>query len=246
MNSVSATSSAIRHAGPPLGIVAIIFTLLKLISLYPVTAITAGGSGFPSPLDPTSTVVAYYQSHPSAVLTLAFFQFGSAIAIGVFTAVVVSRLRFLGIRAAGAEIALFGGFGVAFDSAAGAFILWVLAQAGIAQDATLTTALHLLSFAFGGPGYAVPMGLLMAGVSVTAGFGKLLPKWVVWLGLLLAVIGELSWLSLIALPQLLLLIPLTRFPGFLWLIAAGFLLPNRMPPARGEAMNDFRASEPVA
>jgi hypothetical protein len=54
-------------------------------------------------------------------------------------------------------------------------------------------------------------------------------------GLVLAVIGELSWLNLIA-PQALFLIPLTRFPGFVWLIATGFALPNsldRAVPAAG-------------
>jgi hypothetical protein len=37
-------------------------------------------------------------------------------------------------------------------------------------------------------------------------------------------IGELSALNLV-IPQVLFLIPLTRFPGFIWLIAAGFILP---------------------
>src|SRR6266700_1606530 len=41
----------------------------------------------------------------------------------------------------------------------------------------------------------------------------------------LAVCGELSWLNLV-MPQALFLVPLTRFPGFVWLIAAGPALPN--------------------
>ena len=87
-----------------------------------------------------------------------------------------------------------------------------------------------LSYAFGGPGFSVPMGLLLAGVSVPAWFMKLLPKWVAGLGLALAVCGELSWLNLVA-PQALFLIPLTRFPSFIWLIATGFMLPRGVPPA---------------
>jgi hypothetical protein len=98
-------------------------------------------------------------------------------------------------------------------------------------------ALYYLGFGLGGPGFSVPMGLLMAGVSVTAAFMKLLPKWVVILGLILAVAGELSWLHL-AYPKLLFLIPLVRFPGFIWLIAVGFLLPKRRP-ARPEAAVAF-------
>jgi len=70
----------------------------------------------------------------------------------------------------------------------------------------------------------VPFGLLMAGVSIPAAFLKLLPKWVIGLGLVLALAGELSWLNLV-LPGALFLIPLTRFPGFCWLILTGFCLP---------------------
>ena len=40
-----------------------------------------------------------------------------------------------------------------------------------------------------------------------------------------AVAGELSWLNLVF-PQALFLIPFIRFPGFLWLIAAGLALPK--------------------
>jgi hypothetical protein len=65
----------------------------------------------------------------------------------------------------------------------------------------------------------------MAGVSIPAAFLKLLPQWIVVLGLVLAVIGELSCLNLIF-PKAIFLIPLTRFPSFVWLIAAGFKLPK--------------------
>jgi hypothetical protein len=38
------------------------------------------------------------------------------------------------------------------------------------------------------------------------------------------VIGELGAVSLV-IPKALFLIPLTRFPGFVWMIVAGFTLP---------------------
>ena len=69
------------------------------------------------------------------------------------------------------------------------------------------------------------MGLLMAGVSVTAAFRKLLPRWLIVLGLVLAAAGELSVFYLVN-PKLLFLIPLTRFPGFIWIVSVGFLMPN--------------------
>src|SRR5713226_273469 len=192
--------------------------------LYPVT-IFASKTHFPGPWEPGDVIVSYFQTHALPVLMCAFLQFGATIALGIFTASVVSRLHFLGVRAAGPYIALFGGFATVFGGMAASSILWVMIHPGIAQDATLLRAMYYISYAFGGPGFSVPMGLLLAGVSVPAAFMKLLPKWVVALGLALAVCGELSWLNLIA-PKALFLIPLVRFPSFIWLIATGFMLPR--------------------
>jgi hypothetical protein len=158
-------------------------------------------------------------------LLCAFFQFGSAIPLGIFTATIVSRLQFLGVRAAGAHIALFGGLMTAFNIAASALVLWVMAYPGIAQETGVVRALYYVVFALGGVGFSVPMGLLIAGLSIPAALMKLLPKWLIVFGLALALIGELSALSLV-IPQAVFLIPLTRFPSFIWLIAAGFLLPK--------------------
>jgi hypothetical protein len=52
------------------------------------------------------------------------------------------------------------------------------------------------------------------------GLYKLLPKWIVILGPGVAVAGELSWFEILNVK----LLPLTRFPGFVWMIAAGFSL----------------------
>ena len=236
MTSSQEPKTRLRHAGPPLGIVATIFVLLFNAGLYPVTAF-GGKPVFPSPGESRDIIVAFFQARPSAVLLCAALHFGAAIPFGIFTATVVSQLRFLGVRAAGAYIALFGGFATAFNMMAAASVLWTMSYPGIAQDSTLVQALYRVQFALGGPGFSVPFGLLIAGVSVTAGFSKLLPKWIVVLGLALAVVGELSWLDILF-PKALFLIPLTRFPGFVWLIAAGFALPKtvtRATSSRSEA-----------
>jgi hypothetical protein len=216
--------SAARHRGPHLGALAIVYTVLFNAGLYPVT-IFADKIHFPGPWEKGDVIVSYFQTHPLPVLICLFLQFGALVPLGIFTASVVSRLHFLGVRAAGPYIALFGGFAVVLNGMAASFLLWVMVHPGIAQDPTLLRAMYYLSYAFGGPGFSVPMGLLLAGVCVPAAFLKLLPKWVVGLGLVLAVCGELSWLNLIA-PKALFLIPLVRFPSFVWLIATGFLLPR--------------------
>jgi hypothetical protein len=100
-------------------------------------------------------------------------------------------------------------------------------------NAPLAQALHSLNFALGGPGYSVPMGLFMAGISVPLLFRRLTPRWIPILGLVLASCGELSWLTLEFHPALP-LIPLTRFSGYVWMIALGFSLPKRAMRAATE------------
>lgn len=213
-----------KHAGPNPGIVAIVYTVLFNAGLYFVISFS-GGPHFPGPWESSEAIAAYFQDHSRAVLACAFLQFGAAIPLGIFTATMVSRLQFLGVRVAGAHIALFGGLMAAFNMAASALVLWVMAYPGIAQDAAVLRALYYLTFAFGGVGFSVPLGLLMAGLSIPAAFFKLLPKWLVVFGIVLAVMGQLSALALV-IPNALFLIPLTRFPGFIWLIGAGFALPK--------------------
>ena len=112
-----------------------------------------------------------------------------------------------------------------FNGLAAALMMWTLIHPAVVQNPPALMALYYLAYALGGPGFSIPMGLLMAGVSVAAAFMKLLPKWIVVLGLVLAVAGELSWLHLIS-PAMLFLIPLTRFPGFIWIVAVGIALPR--------------------
>jgi hypothetical protein len=68
----------------------------------------------------------------------------------------------------------------------------------------------------------------MAGGSIPAAFLKLLPKSDVGKG---PGSGGRWGIELVPSqhPQMLFLIPLGRFPGFVWLIAVGFLLPKTRP-----------------
>jgi hypothetical protein len=215
---------AARHLGPHLGALAIVVAVLSIAGAGFVLSSSTGFPPVPPPWSPPDAVGAYVSEHAHAALMCAWLQFGAAIPLGLFTATAVSRLRFLGIRVAGAHIALFGGLMAAFNLASAGLVLWVLAQPGTAQDTALMLALYRLVFAFGGVGLSVPLGLLIAGLSIPSGFMKLLPPWLVALGLLIAVCGELSWFCFIFRPAIL-LIPVTRLAGTLWLIAAGFLLP---------------------
>lgn len=214
-----------KHRGPHAGILAIMFSGFFITGLSFVITFSEGAPHYPGPWETADAIATYFRNQQHDVLMCAFFQFGAAIPLGLFTATIVSRLKFLGTTAAGANIALFGGFMAALNVGVSSLLLWVMSYPGIAQDETVLRALYYAVFAIGGVGYSVPLGLLIAGISVTAFFMKLLPKWLTIFGLLLAVVGELSWLSLIF-PKLLPLIPLTRFPGFIWLVLTGFMLPK--------------------
>jgi hypothetical protein len=218
-------ATAKRHAGPNLGIVTTVYVLLKIASVFPVSAFGSKPPFFPGLNAPTETVVSYFSTHAHTVLVYAFLQLGAAIPFGIFAATVASRLQFLGVKAAGASIAFFGGAMASIDELNSGAVISVMGKSLVAQNAALVQAFHYLAVALGGPGFTMPFGLLMAGVSVTAGFLNLLPRWLMAFGLLLALTGELSWLSMV-IPKAGFLIPFTRWLGFIWLIIAGFKLPK--------------------
>jgi hypothetical protein len=227
------TPSGARHRGPSLLAVASAYTALFLASLIVSTAL-AGGRHFPSPFQPEALTFTFFAEHSQAVRVGAFLQFGAAVPLGIFTATVVSRLRFLGIDVAGSFIALFGGVAASLFLAFSALVQWVLSYVGGSPEEGAVRALHLLAFATGGAGHVVTAGLLVAGVSVAGGLSKRLPPWLMWFGLVVAALAELASLSLVLMPATYLL-PLARFPAFVWMICVGVLLPTtRMPEPKAE------------
>jgi hypothetical protein len=141
-----------------------------------------------------------------------------------------TRLRWLGVKAVGPSIALLGGLLTTVNMVVGCMIAWTMVFPGVAADEGVLRALYYMGFALGGVGYSVPMGLLIAGIAVPSGYMRLLPRWMLVFGFILGVIGETSCLALLS-PAMTALIPLTRFPGFIWLMIAGFMLASTGSPA---------------
>jgi hypothetical protein len=216
------TRRGVRHRGPALLPVALVSVGLFLGSLVVVAAMTHGGY-FPSPFEPAAAANAFFFDNADALRLGAFLQFGASVPLAIFAASASSRLRFLGIEAAGTQIALVGGTLASGMGALSAFAQWSLAQANLGSE---TRALHLLAFATGGPGYVVPFGLLVAGIAVTGGLGRKLPRWVMWSGLFIATVAEVSSLS-IALAPAAYLLPIARFTGYVWIVVAGAMLPSK-------------------
>jgi hypothetical protein len=221
-----------RFAGPQLLPVALVHVVLFAASLA-VSAILRHGPTYANPYGPIEDAQRFFRADPEALRWSAFLFLGSAVPLGIYTATIVSRLRFLGVRAAGTNIALFGGFAASVALAVSALCSWVLSVPEVSSSVATLRLMHFLSFLAGGVAFAVGFGLLAAGVSVTSFFARLLPRWVIWFGILIALAGEVSSLSLVAYPMTFAL-PLTRFGGFIWLIAVAAMLPKMTDTHVGE------------
>lgn len=224
------------HVSPPLALLAALHVVFSLAGLAVVTF--TRGMPFPVPWDPGATIAAYFADHATAVMVAASLQFAAAVLLGLFAATFVSRLHFLGAQEAGVHIALTGSVVAVSTMALSAIVLWVSALPVVAEDVPVIRALYYLAYALGGVGFTVPLGLFVLGASLPAGARALLPRWLVAFGLGIGACGEVSWFTLIW-PAVLFLVPLTRFGGAVWLLAAGLLLPRSLmrhvvaPPSRG-------------
>jgi hypothetical protein len=211
-----------RFRGPSLLLLAIVHILLFEAGFVAALALRHGAP-FVSPFAPAENVRLFFVQAPTAVRVSNFFLFGSAVPLGIFAVTAVSRLRFMGVRAAGTNIALFGGLTAAIALFLSGATGWVLSVPEVLASTSVVKAVDFLSFLFGGVVFAVGFGLLAAGVSVTSYFMRLLPRWMVALGMMVACAGELSSFSLIAYPANF-FIPITRFVGFVWMVSVAVSL----------------------
>lgn len=219
--------------GPPPGVVAAVSFVLMVAGLA-VGAAMSGGNTLSSPFTSTAEVVNHVVAHHNAVRASAFFTFGSAIPLAIFTATVYARQLRLGVRVPGPVIALSGGLIAVTSLLFSAFVTYVESRPEVGSDHVLVHALAFLAYVGGGPGYVVGLGLLIAGIAVPAYILRFVARPVAIAGLVLAVLAELSWLCLLIEP-LQPLLPIGRFLGGLWLIAAGFLLPVDRQHARRDS-----------
>lgn len=211
-----------RFRGPSLILLATVHILLFVAGLVAGAALRHGAP-YVTPFAPAEAVRSFFAQSPMAARVSNFFLFASAVPLGIFVVTAVSRLRFMGVRAAGTNIALLGGLTATIALFLSGMASWLLSLPDVVASAQLVKAIFFSSFLAGGAFFAVGFGLLAAGVSVTSYFMRLLPRWLVALGMLVALTGELSSLSLIAYPANF-FIPITRYVGFIWMISAAVAL----------------------
>jgi hypothetical protein len=208
--------------GPSLTLLAIVHIAIFVSNLVVVAALRHGAP-YVTPFAPAGVLSAFFLQNVAAVRIGNLLLFGSAVPFGIFAVTLVSWLRFLGVRAAGTNIAFLGGVTATNALVLSGILGWILSLTEIAVQAPLAKAIFFLSFLFGGVAYAVGFGLLVAGVSVTSHFSRILPRWLIVLGMIVALAGELSSLSLVSYPANY-LIPISRYIGFVWMLAVAISL----------------------
>jgi hypothetical protein len=207
----------LHFRGPSLILLAVVHILIFEAG-FVAAMVLRHGAPFVTPFAPAEELHKFLAQSPTAVRVSNFFLFGSALPLGIFAVTAVSRLRFMGVRAAGSNIALLGGLIATVALLLSGAVGWILSVPDVLDSAQVMKALAFLNFLLGGAVFSVGFGLLAAGISVTCYFMRLLPSWVVAVGMLVAIAGELSSFSLIAYSANF-FIPITRFVGFIWMIS---------------------------
>ncbi len=210
----------VHRTGAPLLPPVIAYAALTIAALV----VPAAMSGEP-PWTSDAHLLGFFRDHAAAAHASAFFTFGAALPFAVATAVATSRLRTLGLDVPGRMIALIGGAIASALLSLSGLATFALTQPHVADSPPVVRGLYGLSFAAGGPGFVAFSGLFLAGVSIAALVGGVLPRWLGWAGLTIAVVCEVASLS-VAFTDLEVLLPVGRFGGLLWLVAIGALLPS--------------------
>jgi hypothetical protein len=228
------TSRRRRPDGPSAGALGMVSLALTIASVV-VPPLFAAGTFFPSPLGSTDSVTAYLVDHRVAVTVTGFLVFAASVPLGTYAATAHARLLRLGVRVPGPNIAFFGGIAASVLLSISGLLTWAIGQPVAGQSPALLHTLDYLVYALGGVGFVGGLGLLVAGIAVPTLVLGLGPRWLAWVGLVLAALSELSFFALV-LPPLDFLLPIGRFLGLAWLLVIGFTLPrNRHDVAGREA-----------
>jgi len=225
-----------RFRGPSLLLLAAVHFLVFASGMV-AAAVLRHGAHFVTPFAPAEELRAFLAASPTAVRVSNFFLFGSAVPFGIFAVTTVSRLRYMGVRAAGTNIALLGGLIATIALILSGSVGWILSVPDVLASAQVVKAVNYLNFLLGGVVFAVGFGLLAAGVSVTCHFMRLLPRWLVVLGMFIALTGELSSFSLVAFPANF-FIPITRYLGFIWMFAVAVALTRKRRGAQPASISE--------
>ncbi|MDN5854779.1 MAG: DUF4386 domain-containing protein [Actinomycetia bacterium] len=216
--SLSTRAPAERRGGAPLLVPAAALTGLTL------SGAVLGGSG-PRPDWTADQVLAHADTHPLEIALTSALLLASAFPLVVYAAVLVTRMRGLGVTSPGPVIGFAGALLAAASLAASALFGWAGAQVALLGDPGLSKVLATLWFGTGGVGFVAPLGLLLLGVAVPALRARLLPAPLGWAAVAVGVAAMLSTFALVS-DALYPLLPIGRFGGLLVRLATALLLPH--------------------
>src|SRR5260370_20313365 len=156
------TQAIPRFRGPSLILLATVHILVLVAGLVSAATLRHGAP-YVTPFAPAEELRSFIAQSPTAVRVSNFFLFGSAVPFGIFAVTTVSRLRFMGVRAAGTNIALLGGLIATIALILSGSAGWILSLAEVVASAPVVEAISFLNFLVGGTVVAVGFGLFAAG-----------------------------------------------------------------------------------
>jgi hypothetical protein len=213
----SPPAAGTKHRAPLLPPVLAYATLTVLAVIVPIAI--AGHGAWTS----DHALLDVYRNHENAVHAQALLTTSAAVPLAVLSAIFSHRIDRLGLTVPGRLIALAGGSIAAALLAISGLISLALTGSHATDNLALLQFGQRLATALGGTGFALFTGLLIAGIAVTGLLGRLLPAPLAASGLLLAFVCEAAVLTTLT-STLDLLLPVARFGGLIWLVAAAFTL----------------------
>lgn len=132
-----------RFRGPSLIPLATVHILLFATGLATAAALRHGAP-YVTPFATADALRSFFAQSPAAVRVSSFFLFGSAVPFGIFAVTIVSRLRFMGVHAAGTNIALLGGLTATIALLLSGIVGWILSVPEVLSSAPVIKAIRLL------------------------------------------------------------------------------------------------------
>ncbi|MBO2447386.1 DUF4386 family protein [Actinomadura barringtoniae] len=223
-DAVATPSKPMRDHGPLMGFLYVVLFFVGLIGSSVV-----GGAVYPSPFDDASKIQQYFADNHDAVILMGIAQTAAALALVVFAAGIGALVRDRTNLGSGP-----GGVVQAAGTLSAAFLMlsglsgWITVRDEALAQPALVRALHDFAFMTGGVAQVTTFGLFVGTASAAALKAGLLPRWICWLGGVCAAASLASVLALASEPAAFLL-PVGRFSGIIWVVAAGVVLTLRRP-----------------
>jgi len=218
-SAAAAPSQSTRDHGPLMGFLYVVFFLVGLIGSGVV-----GNAVYPSPFDDASKIQQYFADNHDAVILMGIAQTAAALALVVFAAGIGALVRDRTNLGSGP-----GGVVQAAGTLSAAFLMlsgvsgWIAVRDEVLAQPALVRVMHDFAFMTGGVAQVTTFGLFVGTASAAALKAGLLPRWICWLGGVCAVASLASVIALASEPGSFLL-PVGRFSGLIWVVAAGVVL----------------------